>query len=92
MRTRGGGLDLMGQRMIFGLGQAFVLLLIMIPGAGAALLIGVITYGLLPVGAAGAIISGTGILIPVFIGEIWCVLWWLGERFEKLDLSAELRA
>jgi hypothetical protein len=25
-------------------------------------------------------------------GEIWCVIWWPGGRFEELDLSREMRS
>ena len=27
----------------------------------------------------------------ILLAEIGCGLWWLGGRFEKFDLSAELR-
>jgi len=27
----------------------------------------------------------------VLLAELWCGLWWLGRRFEKLDLSSEPR-
>ena len=89
LRTPGAGLDLMGQRMIFGFGQIFVLLLVLLPGAGAAALLIFITQWL--IGPALAEILAATIVALVFAGEIWCVLWWLGERFEKLDLSSELR-
>ena len=89
-RTPGAGLDLMGQRMIFGFGQIFVLLLVVLPGAGAAALLIFITQWI--IGPAAAVILATLIVALVFTGEIWCVLWWLGQRFEKLDLSSELRA
>ena len=89
LRTPGAGLDLMGQRMIFGFGQILVLLLVLVPGAGAAGLLIFITQWL--IGPALAEILATVLVGLVFAGEIWCVLWWLGERFEKLDLSSELR-
>jgi hypothetical protein len=38
-----------------------------------------------------AVILAAVAVILVLAGEIWCALWWLGERFEKLDLSSELR-
>ncbi len=89
-RTPGAGLDLMGQRMIFGFGQMLVLVLILLPGSGAAALLIFITQWI--IGPPAALILATSIVALVFAGEIWCVLWWLGERFEKLDLSSELRA
>jgi hypothetical protein len=27
----------------------------------------------------------------ILAGEVWLGVWWLGSRFEKLDLSTELR-
>jgi hypothetical protein len=89
MRTPGAGLDLMGQRMIFGFGQIFVLLLVLLPGAGAAGLLIFMTQWL--IGPAAAEILAAVSAALVLAGEIWCVLWWLGDRFEKLDLSSELR-
>ncbi len=92
VRTPGGGLDLMGQRMIFGLGQILVLVLVLLPGAVGAGLFIFISFELFHLNLAIAIPVATSIVALVFTGEIWCVLWWLGERFEKLDLSSELRA
>ena len=89
LRTAGAGLDLMGQRMIFGFGQILTLMVALLPGVGAAGFLIFITQWL--IGPALAEILATGIVALVFAGEIWCVLWWLGQRFEKLDLSAELR-
>lgn len=88
-RTPGAGLDLMGQRMIFGFGQILFLLLVLLPGGAAASLLIFITQWI--IGPAASLILATSIVALVFAGEIWCVLWWLGERFEKLDLSSELR-
>lgn len=90
VRIPGAGLDLMGQRMIFGFGQIIVLLLVLLPGAGAAALLIFITQWFL--GPALSVVLASLIVALVFTGEIWCVSWWLGERFEKLDLSSELRA
>jgi len=30
-------------------------------------------------------------VLAVLLGELWLGLWFLGGRFEKLDLSSELR-
>jgi hypothetical protein len=89
VRTPGAGLDLMGQRLIFGFGQLFVLALVLAPGVGAGFS-SIILQWLL--GPAPAVILTTLLVMLVLAGESWCVLWWLGERFEKLDLSSELRA
>ena len=36
-------------------------------------------------------ILATLLALTVLTGEVWCGLWLLGERFEQLDLAAELR-
>ncbi len=87
--TRGGGIDVMGQRMIFVLGQILVIVIILLPAAGSAALIVVATQWI--IGLTAAIAVAAVAVLAVLVGEIWCTLWWLGGRFEKLDLSAELR-
>ena len=43
------------------------------------------------IGAPAAIALATTVVLGVLGAEVGCALWWLGERFEHLDLSAELR-
>ena len=88
-RTRGGGIDVMGQRLIFVFGQFLVIVVVLLPAAAAAALLVFATQWL--VGPVVAVMFATVAVLAVLIGEIWCALWWLGGRFEKLDLSAELR-
>jgi len=38
-----------------------------------------------------ALIPAALTLFAILAGELWCGLWWLGGRFEKLDLSREIR-
>ncbi len=90
-RTRGAGLDLMGQRLIFSFGQIFILVLVLAPGVVAAGILIFITQELDLISPAAAIILSTGASALVLSGEIWCGLWWLGQRFEQLDISSELR-
>jgi hypothetical protein len=92
VRTPGGGIDLMGQRLIFGFGQVLVVLLALLPAIGTAALLVFILHWALGVAAAIAVIVATLAVVVVLLGEFWCGLWWLGERFEKFDLSAEPRA
>lgn len=90
VRTPGGGIDLMGQRLIFGFGQVLVVLLALLPAIGTAALLVFVTQWL--VGPALAVIFATVAVALVLLGELWCGLWWLGERFERFDLSTEPRA
>lgn len=88
-RQQAGGIELMGQRIIFALGTLLVVLTALLPaGASAALLIFVTQW---IIGLPAALILATLVVVAVLVGEVWCGLWWLGERFEKFDLSAELR-
>lgn len=89
VRTPGAGIDLMGQRLIFAFGQVFVVMLALLPAAGAAALLVFVTQWL--IGPALAVIFASLAVTLVLAGELWCGLWWLGGRFEKLDLSTEPR-
>lgn len=88
-RQRGGGIDVMGQRLIFVFGQLLVILLALCPAViGAGLVIFASQW---LIGATAAVILATILALVVLGAEVWCGLWWLGERFEKLDLATELR-
>ncbi|MBC7367946.1 MAG: hypothetical protein H7343_14230 [Undibacterium sp.] len=88
-RQRGGGIDVMGQRLIFVFGQLLVILLALCPAViGAGLVIFASQW---LIGASAAVILATFLALVVLSAEVWCGLWWLGERFEKLDLATELR-
>jgi hypothetical protein len=80
---------MMGQRLIFVFGQLLFTLFLLAPAAGMAILVLAATQWL--VGLAAAAILATGIALAIIVGEVWCGVWWLGQRFEKLDLSLELR-
>jgi hypothetical protein len=85
IRTPGGGIDLMGQRLIFGFGQVFVVLLALLPGAATA---GLLVFSVQWfAGPAIAVIFATLVVMVVLLGELWCGIWWVGQRFEKLDVS-----
>ena len=83
------GIEMLGQRLIFVAGQLLVILLALLPAAlGASALIFATQWLIGPVAA----VSGAALAaLVILVAEIWCGLWWLGERFEKFDLSAELR-
>jgi hypothetical protein len=60
-----------------------------VPALGmAALLIFVLQWWL---GAIAAVTLAAGAVLLVLVAEVWCGVWWLGERFEKLDPSTDLR-
>ncbi len=88
-RQRSGGIDVMGQRLIFVFGQFLVILLSLFPAVlGAALVIFASQW---LIGASAAVVLGTLVALTILGAEVACGLWWLGERFEKFDLATELR-
>ncbi len=89
VRTPGGGIDLMGQRLIFGFGQVLVVLIALLPAVGTAALLVFVTQWI--VGPAFAVIFATAAVALVLLAELGCGLWWLGGRFETFDLSTEPR-
>ncbi len=83
------GFEVMGQRLIFLFGQVFVTVLAILPAiiAGTVVLFVAKPFAGEVVGAAIAVIAMTALLGF----EAWLGILWLGKRFEKLDISAELR-
>lgn len=92
VRTPGAGLDLMGQRLIFGFGQVFIVFVALLPAAASAALLVFILYGWLELAPALCVILATVVVATVLVAELWCGLWLLGRRFETFDLSSEPRA
>jgi hypothetical protein len=88
-RTVGGGIDLMGQRLIFVFGQIFIIVLALIPAAATAAILIFVTQW--KFGAGPAVVFATFGVLMVMLGELWCAVWWLGQRFERLDLSLDQR-
>jgi ABC-2 type transport system permease protein len=86
-RTRGGGIDVMGQRLIFVAGQLLVIILALLPAAGLGLLLWFAAHWVLG-GAASTAVATAGVLGVLGL-ELCLGLWWLGRRFEKFDLSIE---
>jgi ABC-2 type transport system permease protein len=88
-RTPGGGIELMGQRLIFVFGQVFLVLLMLLPAVVAASVLIFATQWI--IGLAPAALLATLAVLVILGGEAWCGIWWLGHCFEKLDLSRELK-
>ena len=99
MPTRGGGIEMMGQRLIFVFGQLLAVVIAILPAALLAAAVFVagrfwFWIGLsAPEGVATilALLAAAATLLAVLSGELWCGIWWLGSRFEGLDLSQEMR-
>ena len=85
----GGGLDAMGQRMIFAGGYVVVLASALLPAA----LVAAVPY-LIVLWMTGlqvdALSAGAVAVSLILFGEFAAVVWWLGGRYERFDLSAEV--
>jgi hypothetical protein len=88
-RSRGAGIEMFGQRLLFGVVQLLFALLAAAPAAGAAVLIVFASSWLL--GACGAAILATVAALLILVGEAAVGVWFLGERFAAFDLSTESR-
>ncbi len=83
------GIEALGQRLIFVASQLLVTTVVLLPAllvGGLVLILVKLATGI-AVGAAAAAIAMT-----MLLGfEAWLGIRWLGNRFEKLDISSELR-
>ncbi|HEU4590817.1 MAG TPA: putative ABC exporter domain-containing protein [Steroidobacteraceae bacterium] len=84
------GIEVMGQRLIFVVSQFLVTALALLP----ALLVGGLVLFIVNL-IAGIAIGGAAAVVAMaaLLGfEAWLGIRWLGNRFEALDISSELRA
>jgi uncharacterized membrane protein YfbV (UPF0208 family) len=88
-RARTGGIELMGQRMIFVVGQLLTVLLMLLPAILVSPVLIFATQWL--IGLPGAAAVATLAVLTIIGCEVGFGLWWLGRRFERMDLSADLR-
>ena len=87
IRDQTAGFEVMGQRLVFLLGQSVVMLVAVLPASvlgGMAFVSGYLASG--PVVATLAASAGAGIILAI---EAALGVWWLGRRFTALDLSAD---
>jgi hypothetical protein len=85
---RGGGIEVMGQRLIFFAGYLVVLVVALVPAALCGGLAAFIVHWLAGTTAA---IAATAVVASAVIGaEFAAVVWWLGDRFERFDLSHDM--
>jgi hypothetical protein len=86
---RGGGMEAMGQRLIFFGGYVLVLVIALLPAALAATVPYFVVQWLVGM-PAPALLAGIAAAGFVLIGEFAVVVWWLGGRYERFDLSKEM--
>ena len=86
---RAGGMEALGQRLIFSGGYLVVFLAALLPASLAGLVPFLVVRwwsGL----AAPALLAAAAAAGAVLLGEFAVVVWWLGDRYERFDLSREL--
>jgi len=84
----GGGVEVMGQRLIYAGGYLLVLVVALLPAALAAALFYFALRWLAGIQAV-ALLAGAAVAATVLIAEFAAVVWWLGRRYERFDLSQE---
>lgn len=92
-RTRGGGPEVVGQRMIFFFAQTLTMVFAILPAALVAAVPFAVIALLHQFGSVAILIScilGAALMLIVLLAEVGCGLWLIGGRFERIDLSAEL--
>jgi len=88
-RQRGGGIELMGQRLILGIAQLLVALFVAVPGVlfGSLIIFSLFVHiGLIP-----AIVLAAAVVLAILVGEAAVGLWAIGARFETFDPSMEIK-
>lgn len=84
------GIEVMGQQLFLFAALLFVMVAALLPAVLVAGVIYLIAHWL--VGVLLATVLAAIIVLLVLASEISLGIFWLGERFERFDLSAELRA
>lgn len=86
--SRSIGLDVMGQRMLFSAGVILTMLLAALP----ATLFGSVPFLLFSLFTESQLLpfySGVLTAAAVLAGELVLIFWWLGQRYERFDISLE---
>ena len=85
---QGGGIEVLGQRLIFFAGYLVVLVVALLPAVGLGAVAFLIGQWLANVPVAlvlTALVAGA-----VLAAELTAAVWWLGERLERFDVAQEL--
>jgi hypothetical protein len=86
---RPGGIDVLGQRIVFVGGLFLVMAIALLPALIVAAIVFFVVQWLTGFLLAAAV--AVVMVLAILGSEIAIGTWWLGKRFESFDLSAELR-
>jgi ABC-2 type transport system permease protein len=84
------GIEVLGQRLIFIASQLLVMVLALLPALIAGALVFFATN--LIAGSAVGVTLAVIAMATLLVFEAWLGVRWLGNRFETLDISSELRS
>lgn len=83
-----GGVEAIGQGLILFFGYLIVLVVALLPAAGAGAIVYLIAHWL---GGTVAAVTATLVTASAILSfEVAAVVWWLGEKLERFDLSLEM--
>jgi hypothetical protein len=82
-----GGIENMGQGIISLIGFILVLLVTLLPAAAVGAVAYIIINWLL--GAAAAVTTALLVASGLLVFELAAIIWWLGEKLDRFDLSRE---
>ncbi len=83
------GIEVTGQRIFFVAGQLLMMAIMLVPAVFVAAVAFFLSRWI--IGDAFAAGFAALLVVAVLVAEIAAGIWWLGQRFERLDLSQELR-
>jgi hypothetical protein len=83
------GIEVMGQRILFLAGQIVAMALALLPAVLVAGVVFAVVHGIIGNTLALGMAALLGIAVLAVVMGLG--VWWLGSRFEQLDLSQELR-
>jgi hypothetical protein len=82
-------LAIIGQRLFFMVGFLLVLVLAALPAVAVGSIPFLLIY-FISHSVPAAIFYGSITTAVALGGELACIIWWLGDRYDRIDLSADL--
>jgi len=90
MNQQTADIAIIGQRIFFMLGFLIVLVLAALPAVAVGSIPFLLIY-FISHSVPAAIFYGSITTAVALGGELACIIWWLGDRYDRIDLSADLQ-